>query len=52
MIVVQTSSGTLLHFDILGYVLMCTTLVSLLLMYFINRRVAAAPRARAASLSA
>ena len=29
MIVVQTSAGALLHFDTLGYVLMCTTLVSL-----------------------
>lgn len=41
MIVVQTSAGTLLHFDILGYLLMGTTLVSLSLMYLINRRVGA-----------
>jgi energy-converting hydrogenase Eha subunit B len=48
MIVVQTSTGALLHFDILGYVLICTTLVSLLLMYLINRRVGDAQRAGAA----
>jgi predicted MFS family arabinose efflux permease len=39
MIVVQTPAGTLLHFDALGYVLICTTLISLTLMYFIDRRV-------------
>jgi predicted MFS family arabinose efflux permease len=42
MIVAQTSAGTLLHFDILGYVLICTTLVSLTLMYFINRQIGSA----------
>jgi predicted MFS family arabinose efflux permease len=52
MIVVQTSAGTLLHFDTLGYLLMCTTLVSLWLMYLINRRVGAAQPARAAPLDA
>jgi predicted MFS family arabinose efflux permease len=44
MIVVQTSAGTLLHFDILGYALICSTLVSLTLMYFIDRRVGEARR--------
>ena len=39
LIVVQTPEGTLLHFDTLGYVLVCTTLVSLTLMYLINRRI-------------
>ena len=39
LIVVQAPEGTLLRFDTLGYVLVCTTLVSLTLMYFINRRV-------------
>lgn len=38
-IVVQTPSGELLHFDVLGYVLIVSTLLSLSLMYFINRRV-------------
>ena len=49
MIVVQTSAGTLLHFDTLGYLLMGTTLVSLCLMYLINRRVGAAQAVRAAA---
>jgi predicted MFS family arabinose efflux permease len=39
LIVVQTPEGTLLHFDDLGYVLVCTTLVSLALMYLIDRRI-------------
>jgi len=42
LIVVQAPEGTLLRFDTLGYVLVCTTLVSLTLMYFINRRVSRA----------
>jgi len=40
LIVVQTPSDELLHFDVLGYVLVCTTLVSLMLMYFIDRKIA------------
>jgi predicted MFS family arabinose efflux permease len=39
LIVVQTPEGSLLHFDTVGYVLVCTTLASLTMMYFINRRV-------------
>lgn len=39
LIVVQTPDGPLLHFDTLGYVLVCTTLVSLGLMYLIDRRI-------------
>jgi predicted MFS family arabinose efflux permease len=39
LIVVQTPGGTLLHFDTLGYVLVCTTLVSLALMYLIDRKI-------------
>jgi predicted MFS family arabinose efflux permease len=50
MIVVQTSAGVLLHFDTLGYILICTTLVSLTLMYFIDRRVRGAQPAAAAAL--
>jgi predicted MFS family arabinose efflux permease len=38
MIVAQTPSGELLHFDILGYLLVCTTLVSLALIYLIDRK--------------
>ncbi len=37
-----------MHFDTLGYLLMGTTLVSLCLMYLINRRVGVAQTARAA----
>jgi len=37
IIVVQTSSGPLLHFDTLGYILVCTTLLTLVMMFFINR---------------
>ncbi|HEY3849462.1 MAG TPA: MFS transporter [Steroidobacteraceae bacterium] len=50
MIVVQTSAGVLLHFDTLGYILICTTLVTLTLMYFIDRRVGGARAAAAAVL--
>jgi predicted MFS family arabinose efflux permease len=39
LVVVQTPSGNLLHFDTLGYVLVCTTLITLTLMYFIDRTI-------------
>jgi predicted MFS family arabinose efflux permease len=39
LVVVQVGDGRLLHFDVLGDVLVCTTLISLMLMYFVNRRV-------------
>jgi len=39
LIVVQAPGGDLLHFDTLGYVLVCTTLVTLSLMYLIDRRI-------------
>jgi len=39
LIVVQTPEGTLLHFDTVGYVLVCTTMVSLILMYLIDRKI-------------
>jgi predicted MFS family arabinose efflux permease len=39
MIVSQTSSGLLLHFDLVGYVLVCTTLITLIMMFFISRMV-------------
>jgi predicted MFS family arabinose efflux permease len=39
LIVVQTKEGPLLHFDVLGYVLVVTTLITLTMMYFINRRI-------------
>jgi predicted MFS family arabinose efflux permease len=43
LIVVQTPAGGLLHFDTLGYVLVCTTLVSLAMMYLIDRRIGGTP---------
>jgi predicted MFS family arabinose efflux permease len=39
MIVSESSSGALLHFDTVGYVLVCTTLITLLMMHFISRLV-------------
>ncbi|GLQ97137.1 MFS transporter [Dyella mobilis] len=39
LIVKQLDDGQLLHFDVLGDVLVCTTLMSFVLMYFVNRRV-------------
>jgi len=41
LIVTQTATGALVDFDIVGYVLVGTTLVTLVMMYFINRRIAA-----------
>jgi hypothetical protein len=37
-IVVEAPSGELVHFDILGYVLVCTTAITLVMMYFIERK--------------
>ena len=39
VLVKQLDGGRLLHFDMLGDVLVCTTLASFVLMHFINRRV-------------
>jgi predicted MFS family arabinose efflux permease len=47
LIVSETRTGALEHFDVVGYVLVGTTLVTLVMMYFISRRVegrGAAPR--------
>ena len=41
LIVTQTATDALVDFDIVGYVLVGTTLVTLVMMYFINRRIAA-----------
>jgi predicted MFS family arabinose efflux permease len=41
LIVVQAPGGELLHFDTLGFVLVCTTAISLTMMYFIDRRIRA-----------
>jgi len=45
MIVSETASGALEHFDIVGYVLVGTTLITLAMMYFISRRIEG-PRAQ------
>jgi predicted MFS family arabinose efflux permease len=39
LLVKEVDNGPLLHFDLLGDVLVCTTLLSFVLMYFVNRRV-------------
>jgi len=39
MIVVEGADGVLVHFDRVGYVLVGTTLLTLSMMYFINRRI-------------
>jgi cobalamin synthase len=45
LIVVQTPAGPLLHFDTVGYVLVCTTLLSLAMMYLIDRKIGGRPDA-------
>jgi predicted MFS family arabinose efflux permease len=39
-LIAQSADGTLLHFDRLGYVVVATSLVSLTLMYFVQKSVA------------
>jgi hypothetical protein len=39
IIVRETPSGALEHFDIVGYVVVASTLLTLVMMYFISRRV-------------
>ena len=39
VIVTETPSGAIEHFDVVGYVLVATTLLTWLMMYFINRRI-------------
>jgi hypothetical protein len=39
-IIAQNADGTLLHFDRLGYIVVATSLVSLTLMYFVQKSVA------------
>jgi predicted MFS family arabinose efflux permease len=42
MIVIEGADGVLIHFDRVGYVLVGTTLLTLCMMYFINRKIGAA----------
>lgn len=44
MVVAQTSQGMLRHYDMLGYIVVLTTVISLTLMYFIDRRIEFRPR--------
>jgi len=39
LVVAQGPTGELQHFDVLGYIVISTTLISLVLMYFINKAV-------------
>jgi hypothetical protein len=39
LIVSESATGALEHFDIVGYVLVGTTLITLAMMYFISRRI-------------
>ena len=39
LIVSETTTGALEHFDVVGFVLVGTTLVTLVMMYFISQRV-------------
>jgi predicted MFS family arabinose efflux permease len=41
MIIIEGADGVLVHFDRVGYVLVGTTLLTLSMMYFINRRIGA-----------
>ncbi|HEY4442702.1 MAG TPA: MFS transporter [Steroidobacteraceae bacterium] len=43
LIVVQTPAGGLVHFDTLGYVLVCTTLLSFAMMWLIDSKVGGTP---------
>ncbi len=49
LIVIQQPDGSLLHFDRIGYALVVSTLISLSLMYRIQRRIGAAQPAAAAT---
>jgi predicted MFS family arabinose efflux permease len=49
LIVVQHANGALEHFDVLGYLLVATTLISLSMMYLIYRRIEATAATTTAS---
>jgi hypothetical protein len=49
VIVVQHANGALEHFDVLGYLLVATTLISLSMMYLIYRRIEATAATTTAS---
>jgi len=39
LIVMQDASGKLLYFDRIGYVMVCTSLITVVMMYFINKKI-------------
>jgi hypothetical protein len=41
LIVSETSTGALEHYDTVGYVLAGSTLITMVMMYFISRRIGA-----------
>lgn len=47
LIVVQTPSGKLQHYDTLGYVVVCTSLITVFMMYLLNKMVQRIMAARA-----
>ena len=49
MIVKESAGGTLLHFDIVGYVIVASTVLTWTMMYFISRRVESPAGVAAAS---
>jgi len=52
LVVKVAADGTLLNFDVLGYVLVITTTITLTLIYFINRKINAVQKAEAAAVPA
>jgi predicted MFS family arabinose efflux permease len=49
MIVTETPSGAIEHFDVVGYVLVATTVLTWFMLYFINRRIEVAANLPAAA---
>ena len=52
LLVTQTASGALLHYNRLGMVAMAATLITIALMYFVNRMIQAKPMQQPASAPA
>lgn len=43
LIVVQTGTGTLLHYDLLGYTVVASMLITVVLMYILNEQLKNTP---------
>jgi len=52
LLVTQTASGALLHYNRLGMVAMGATLITIALMYFVNRMIQAKPMQQPATAPA